>query len=115
VVRAETAKNKKREVVPLIPDVVEALRKHRGESATGLGLVFPNGIPRASRLRADSEKNGIQYQDEHGRFADFHALRYTFATFLQRHGVSLRFAVKLMRHSDVKLTAKHYADVSFCG
>jgi len=110
VVRAETAKNKKRELVPLIPDVVEELRKHRPAKASSTDLVFQHGIPRASRLKVDAEKNGIQYRDELGRYADFHALRYTFATFLQRHGVPVRFAMKLMRHSDVKLTVKHYAD-----
>ncbi len=50
------------------------------------------------------------YQDELRRFADFHALRYTWATFLQRNGVAQRFAMNLMRHSDIKLTAKVYTD-----
>lgn len=44
------------------------------------------------------------------RYADFHALCYTWATFLQRNGVAQRFAMKLMRHSDIKLTAKVYTD-----
>jgi len=33
-------------------------------------------------LKVDAERNGIQYRDESGRYADFHALRYTWATFL---------------------------------
>ena len=73
-------------------------------------MVFPQGVPRASRLRKDCEANGIPYRDETGRYADFHALRYTWATFLQRHGVAQRFAMKLMRHSDIKLTSKVYTD-----
>ena len=72
--------------------------------------MFPNGIPRASRLRVDAERNGIAYRDELGRYADFHAFRYTWATFLQRNGVAQRFAMKLMRHSDIRLTAKVYTD-----
>jgi hypothetical protein len=44
------------------------------------------------------------------RFADFHSLRYTRATFLQRNGIAQRFAMKLLRHSDIKLTAKLYTD-----
>ncbi|MGO8699454.1 MAG: tyrosine-type recombinase/integrase [Limisphaerales bacterium] len=44
------------------------------------------------------------------RGGDFHSLRYTWATFLQRNGVAQRFAMKLMRHSDIKLTAKVYTD-----
>ena len=30
---------------------------------------------------------------------------YTWATFLQRNRIAQRFAMKLMRHSDIKLTA----------
>jgi integrase len=110
VVREASAKNKKEERVPLLPEVVEALRSHRAANSEPADLVFPNGIPRASRLKVDAEKNGIQYRDECGRYADFHALRYTWATFLQRNGVAQRFAMKLMRHSDIKLTAKVYTD-----
>ncbi len=112
VVRAVTSKNKKQETVCIIPDVVEALRRIRPLGCSPADLVFPQGIPRASRLKVDAERNGVAYRDELGRYADFHALRYTWATFLQRHGVSLRFATKLMRHSDVKLTAKVYTDES---
>src|SRR5208283_1468124 len=57
-----------------------------------------------------AEANGIPYRDELGRYGDFHALRYTWATFLQCNGVAQRFAMKLMRHSDIKLTSKVYTD-----
>ena len=73
-------------------------------------LVFPNGIPRARRLTLDAEANGIPYRDELGLYGDFHALRHTWATFLQRNGVAQRFAMKLMRHSDIRLTAQVYTD-----
>ena len=53
----------------------------------------------------DPERIGIAYQDDQGRYADFQALRYTRAAFLQRNGVAQCFAMKLMRHSDIKLTA----------
>ena len=48
--------------------------------------------------------------DELGRVADFHALRYTYCTYLQRNGVPSRLAMDLMRHSDRKLTDKIYTD-----
>jgi integrase len=110
VVRAETAKNKTEERVFLLPELVERLKAYRSAGARAGDLVFPNGIPRASRLKVDAERNGIAYRDESGRYADFHSLRYTWATFLQRNGVAQRFAMKLMRHSDIKLTAKVYTD-----
>ena len=45
-----------------------------------------------------------------GRYADFHSLRYTWGTYLQRNGVNSRTAMELMRHSDRKLTDKLYTD-----
>jgi len=110
VVRDYAAKNKKEESVQLVPEIVEALTAHRPAECRATDLVFPNGIPRARHLTKDAEANGIPYRDELGRYADFHALRYTWATFLQRNGVAQRFAMKLMRHSDIKLTAKVYTD-----
>lgn len=111
-VRVVCAKNKTEEDVPLVPEIVEALKAHRPKDTAASELVFPGGIPRAARLRADLKANGIAYQDEAGRYLDFHALRYTWTTFLQRHGIAQRFAMKLLRHSDIKLTAKVYTDES---
>jgi len=110
VVREASAKNKKEERVCLVPEIVERLRAYRPSDFAPGALVFPNGIPRASRLKVDAKRNGIEYRDESGRYADFHALRYTWATFLQRNDIPQRFAMKLMRHSDMKLTAKVYTD-----
>lgn len=60
--------------------------------------------------RQNPTQLGVAYKDEQGRYADFRALRYTWATFPQRNGIAQRFAMKLMRHSDIKLTAKVYTD-----
>ena len=109
-VRIVCAKNKKEEHVPLVPEIAEALREHRPADYAPSDLVFPNGIPRSRRMQRDCKSNGIAYCDESGRYADFHALRYTWATFLQRHGIAQRFAMKLLRHSDIKLTSKVYTD-----
>ncbi len=109
-VRAATAKNKCEESVYLVPEIADALKAYRPAHWTSKDLVFPNGIPRASRLKVDAERNGIEYRDQSGRYADFHALRYTWATFLQRNDIPQRFAMKLMRHSDIKLTSKVYTD-----
>jgi len=110
VVRENSAKNKTEESVCLVPEIVEALKAHRPAHWSPSDLVFPHGIPRARRLQKDAEAIGIAYRDGLGRYADFHALRYTWATFLQRNGIAQRFAMKLMRHSDIKLTSKVYTD-----
>ena len=94
----------------LVPEIVEALKAHRPTNGRQRIWCFRMAFPRNRRLQKDAEANGIAYQDELGRYADFHALRYTWATFLQRNGVAQRFAMKLMRHSDIKLTAKVYTD-----
>jgi integrase len=58
----------------------------------------------------DDERNGIAYRDEQGRYADFHALRHTWTTFLVKNAIAPRFAMKLLRHSDINLTSKVYTD-----
>jgi len=67
-----------------------------------------DGIP--SRL--DLAKAKIERFDALGRKADFHGLRYTFATRLAKNGISQRFTQELMRHSDPALTANIYTDAS---
>lgn len=62
----------------------------------------------ARMLELDLAIVGIPYADEQGRVYDFHALRSQFATDLDRAGVSLGRAQKLMRHSVPSLTSKHY-------
>jgi hypothetical protein len=76
-VRGETAKNKTQEQVCLVPEIVEILKAHRPAHWSPSDLVFPQGIPRASPLKVDAERIGLACQDEQGRYADFHALRYT--------------------------------------
>ncbi len=50
----------------------------------------------------------LKYQDQHGRYADFHSNRHTFITRLERSGVSPRMAQALARHSDIRLTMNTY-------
>lgn len=109
-VRVETAKNKREQFVDLVPEIVEALREYRGASWKASANVFPKGIPRACRLMKDCEKNGIEYCDAEGRYADFHALRHTFGTWLQRNNIPPREIMRQMRHSDYRLTMNTYTD-----
>jgi len=104
IVRAETAKNKRQEPVYLVPEIVEALKAYRPVPWSPSDLVFPNGIPRASRLKVDLTRVGAAYKDEQGRYADFHALRYSWATFMRKHGIADNFARKQMRHQTIRQT-----------
>ena len=75
--------------------------------------VLPNGVPRNRRaLRRDMEKAGIPIMDGNGRKFDLHALRTTCCTFLLAAGVPARLVQEIMRHSDIRLTTKNYADMS---
>lgn len=105
------AKNKKSYTLPLTPEVVEALNPLLDRD----GPLWPNRVNRwaawwiegAQMIRGDLAAAGIA-PVEGGRVFDFHSLRVQYATDLDRAGVSLIRAQKLMRHSDPKLTAKYY-------
>ena len=108
--RAKTTKNKKEEPVIMVPELADALRKARPKNVKLADRVFAQGVPVCKRLQKDLKQAGIAYRDDLGRFADFHALRYTFCTFMAVNDVPVRFAMKQMRHSDMKLTLKIYTD-----
>ncbi|MDE3067754.1 MAG: site-specific integrase [Verrucomicrobiota bacterium] len=95
------------------PELVEELQKLK---ATGKlkpeDLVFPDGVPAMKEVRKDFKAAGIPLKDELGHVVDFHALRTTYITRLQRAGVSPREAMELARHSDMRLTMQTYTDVA---
>ena len=64
------------------------------------------------RFRADLQAAGIPYVDAKGEYPDFHSLRKTFGTMLTLAGVGQRTVMELMRHSDMRLTAKIYTDAN---
>jgi integrase len=53
----------------------------------------------------------LQYKDEHGMYADFHANRNTFISNLAKSGVSPKVAQTMARHSDINLTMNVYSHV----
>ena len=55
--------------------------------------------------------DGVLYQDENGRFADFHSLRHTTGSMLAASGVNPKVAQSLMRHSTVELTLGRYSHI----
>lgn len=61
------------------------------------------------KLREDSDF--LQYKDEHGLYADFHANRHTFISNPAKSGVSPKVAQTMARHSDINLTMNVYSHV----
>ena len=112
LVRASISKNKKEARIPLIAELEQLVADFKPEGAKPMDRVFKEGVPRCVTLQKDLKAAGIPYVDERGRYADFHALRYTFNTWLQTNGVPPRMAQELMRHSDRRLTDQVYLDTS---
>src|SRR5579862_2708126 len=109
-VRASISKNHKQARQPLPHDLAKALTQYRPVGALPADLVFPRLIPRMIRFRDDLKAAGIDYVNGKGEFADFHAMRKTYGTMLTLLGIPERVIMELMRHSDMKLTAKTYTD-----
>jgi len=112
VVRASTTKNRKEAVLPLHPQLLKELQALKTPAMKPESRVFYQHSHPNTRIRIDMRKAGITRVDAMGRKLDFHALRYTFATKLAASGVSQRLAQELLRHSDPRLTANIYTDVT---
>jgi integrase len=111
-VRASIAKNQRLAHQPLPLFVAAALRRCRPLDVAPTDVAFKRLIPRMNRFRADLAAAGVAYVDAKGEYADFHALRKTYGTFLMLLGLPEFIRMKLMRHSDVRLTQQIYTDES---
>ena len=111
VARAGTTKNRKTARLPLHPEMVEVLRMTAAKTKPSPEmLVFPDGVPSMLWFKRDANSAEIVLTNTQGQRADFHALRHTLATRLNRANVPPRIAMELMRHSDMRLTMKTYTD-----
>ena len=81
-VRKSIAKNHKDARQPLADYVARELEKVRPIDFGTNERVFKRGMPDMDTFRRDLAAAGIQYIDNERRFADFHALRMTYSTFV---------------------------------
>ncbi|MCA9320071.1 MAG: site-specific integrase [Planctomycetes bacterium] len=128
-VRPTTAKSKRGRVVPvsdqLLREIV-ALRRlqfrctgHLPGAADRIFLTQRgqpwrrDANPRSLKaLRAVLSRAGIDEVDALGRCVDVHALRGTAATKMLRRGVPVAHVSKILGHADVRMTMRHYEDLS---
>ena len=110
--RSYTTKNKQDAVIPLHPQLAEALIAHCGDDMKPTAKVLDLTTHAERPLYRDMEAADIPRMDELGRKRDFHSFRGTFATALVANGTYQRVTQELMRHSEPKLTANIYTD--FC-
>lgn len=97
---------------PLPASVAAALRPFLSGKAAGVA-VWPGQwwTKGAEMLKGDLEAAGIAYEvkgPDGPLFADFHGLRHTYISGLERAGVSLNDAKELARHSTIVLTKDAY-------
>jgi len=112
-IHAKHAKNRTTVTLPLHPHLKEMLLEHH--KACGSPATSENAFAVPQRLYAfhqDLKAAGIAKQDASGRILDFHSLRHSCATRLASLDVPLPVSMRLMRHSDPKLTAKAYVDAA---
>jgi hypothetical protein len=93
-------------------EIAGSLRQIKPVAASQNDVVFLKGVPSMKVFRADLKAANIPFLDDRGYRVDFHALRTSFITRLQRLGVSPREAMELARHSDMRLTMKTYTDTA---
>src|SRR5262249_25810188 len=108
-VEAAYSKRRRKDVQPLRADVAKLLEayvagKPRKE------LLWPGSWSKraAEMLRGDLAAAGVPYQDEDGRYFDFHAMRGQFISLLAASGVHPKVAQALARHSTITLTMDYY-------
>jgi integrase len=137
LVEIRHGKARRVDTLPLVEELLEALRAERQRVAPSAGdRVFPTAVTDRTRLR-DFERAGLARRvpvldeagapewigkgkrrrqrtlltaiDEDGFALDLHGLRGTLCTDLLRAGVPVPHAQRLMRHSDARTTLKHYS------
>jgi integrase len=116
VLPARTDKAKRPIIQPLPAFVAEGLRAYLVDKPEGQpiwpGTTTRGWLDRAAQMLAkDLEAADIPYVvkgPDGPLYADFHALRHSFITFLEHTGASPKTAQELARHSDVRLTLGRY-------
>ena len=112
-IEATKTKNKKTDVLPLKPGLVQSLKERiAANNVQPTERIFShNHTQLLYAFYSDLKTAGIKRKESDGRCLDVHSLRKTFGTLLAMAGVPLTTVQRLMRHSTPLLTAKLYIDV----
>jgi integrase/recombinase XerC len=117
--RPSTTKAKRRDPLPLDAGLTARLKGHREDIARESGkvpaptdAVFHLAKNLVEQLHKDARWCGLDVLDAHGRRLDLHALRASCATLLATSGVPMQMARRLIRHTDPRLTARHYEKIA---
>ena len=104
--RAEWTKNRESAMQPIPAPLALELHKWILKCGRSHNILRRPKTKPMDAMRYDLAQAGIEYQVG-GRYADFHALRHTFGTWLVERGGNFRVVQDLMRHSTPELTAQY--------
>jgi integrase len=112
-IEAAKTKNKKADILPMRPDLVQSVKEWVAEHAIQPQerIFCFNHKSILESFYSDLKAAGIGRKGADGRSLDVHSLRKTFGTMLAKAGVPLTTTQRLMRHYSPILTAKLYIDV----
>jgi hypothetical protein len=107
-VAAAISKHRRKDVLPLHPELVSQLRQWLNDLKPDDKLFPLLGKKQLSlMIQKDLKRAGIPYRTAEG-IADFHAAgRHTYITQLLRSGATLPEAKELARHTDVRMTMRY--------
>lgn len=109
-ITATASKHRKRDLLPIKPDLVPVFREWLANKSTGEPILrLPDKT--AKMLRVDLQAAGIVVKNEDG-VLDFHALRHSFVSLLAVSNAPVRVVQELARHSDPRLTMAVYSHVT---
>ena len=109
----EFTKNGEKAKLLLVPELAEELRQWITDTNRQTNdLLFTVSSKINNIFKRDLKAAGIPYQDDRGRFADFHSLRHAANTMLGIAGIPPKLRQLFMRHSDIRLTTATYDDDS---
>jgi len=95
--------------IPLRDGLLQMLREHISAHALSRGdSLFGSVFWKRRQFSYDLKAADIPLVDENGLRVDFHSLRHTFCTNLQRGETGQRVLMELMRHSDRRLSDHLY-------
>jgi integrase len=106
--RPEIVKGRRKDVVPMLPEIAAAIRPLW--EATPPGQRLWSEWPRHQTFDKDLRRAGIAKTDSLGRIASFHSLRYFFCTLVGRV-LPIQTVRLLMRHKDIRTTCNLYMDL----
>lgn len=107
--RPAISKGRRRDVVPILPELLPELRAHWDSLPEPTSRLFPR-VPRTATHHKDMRRAKVPRQDAEGRWAVFHSFRYFFCTLLARK-LPIQTVRLLMRHRDIHETVSIYMDL----